>query len=208
MIRVVRAAGALARLRWLRRRRRAGLRAAALIGSAAVAAVALAAAGCGGGSSSGVAEVDTGAATTTTSAGGGTGSGSGKSARALKYAQCMRSNGVPNFPDPVNGRTTLRLGPNSNGVNPQTPQFKSAQQACKEFAPEGLAQGGDPQLQAAWLKYAKCMRSHGVPDFPDPNFSSGGITMQLPPATANSPQFKSAQQACRSLLPAGAGGQG
>lgn len=52
----------------------------------------------------------------------------------LKYAQCMRENGVPNFPDPdPNGGFRI-----PDGADPNTPQFKTAEEACAEHQPEGL----------------------------------------------------------------------
>jgi hypothetical protein len=53
------------------------------------------------------------------------------------------------------------------------------------------------------LAYARCMRAHGDPSFPDPG--SGG-RIALNPSTANSPQFNTANATCRRLLPAGAAG--
>jgi hypothetical protein len=54
----------------------------------------------------------------------------------LKYAQCMRDNGVPNFPDPdANGGFALVQG---NGIDPNAPQFKKAEDACKKYQPESL----------------------------------------------------------------------
>jgi hypothetical protein len=69
----------------------------------------------------------------------------------------------------------------------------------------------DPQAALAELtRFATCVRAHGVPDFPDPQLSTSGgsvkITMQAHPGphgTDDSASFQSAQQACRSLLPAG-----
>jgi hypothetical protein len=56
--------------------------------------------------------------------------------RALAYSQCMRSHGVPNFPDPQRaaGGTRVTIG---NGVDPNSPQFQSAQQACQSLYPGG-----------------------------------------------------------------------
>src|SRR5262245_5447560 len=56
-----------------------------------VAALSLAAAGCGGGGSSGVANVASRTTTTTTTT---------ETSGLLAFSQCMRSHGLPNFPDP------------------------------------------------------------------------------------------------------------
>jgi hypothetical protein len=96
-------------------------------------------------------------------------SGSG-SAKALEFASCMRSHGVPNFPDPSAGGGGVDLPP---GLNPRSPAFKSAQRACAKLAPGG-ARGGPratPGQFLAALRFAKCARTHGFPSFPDPTRS-------------------------------------
>jgi hypothetical protein len=132
----------------------------------------------------------------------------GGSVRATQYSECMRENGVPEFPDPENGRLTLRAGPNS-GIDPSSPEFKAAQEACQDLAPtqSGAGAGGmSREMQAQVLAYAKCMRENGVPDFPDPDFSGGGVRMMLPQGVSeSSPQFQRAQQACQDKL-SGLGG--
>ena len=64
--------------------------------------------------------------------------------------------------------------------------------------------GGSParQLPQELVKYAGCMRSHGVADFPDPNVSGNGIKLVLPASMVNSPKFASASAACRKYAPA------
>jgi len=59
--------------------------------------------------------------------------------------------------------------------------------------------GTDPFQQG--LAYAKCMRQHGVSDFPDPQRSDGGVKMKLDKKVTSNPKFQSASQACRSLQP-------
>jgi hypothetical protein len=155
--------------------------------AAAIAAVLLAA-GCGGDDAT------------------GTSGTSGATDPGVRYAECMRENGVPEFPDPVNGRLTIRAG--EGGLNPDSPEFQAAREACRDLAPQGRgggAGGGGGELQAQVLEFAKCMRENGVPDFPDPQFSGGGVRMRLPRGVdEDSPQFQAAQQACQSLLAGGA----
>jgi len=90
-----------------------------------------------------------------------------------------------------------------------TPQFQSADQACRSLAPAGSLNGQGPTVQelSKALEFAKCMQKHGVPSFPDPapnghfqGFSGGGTPVDL-----TTPQAKSAMSACRSLLPPGSG---
>jgi hypothetical protein len=151
----------------------------------AVAAL-LVAAGCGGGEDGG----------------GDAAATSSSSDPGVKYAECMRENGVPEFPDPVNGRLTLRAGPGS-GIRPDSPEFQQAQEACRSLAPQGAQAGGrgNEEMQARVLEYAGCMRENGVPDFPDPDFSGQGVRMRLPQGVdENSPQFQAAQQECQPIL--------
>jgi hypothetical protein len=113
----------------------------------------------------------------------------------------MRAHGEPQFPDP----TAQGTFPLAAGISTNSPQFQAAQRACKAFAPPGPLTGqsvSQSDLSRA-LKFVSCMRSHGVPSFPDPNaqgkFQGGG---SLP---VNSPQFFAAFKTCRALLPPGSG---
>ena len=120
---------------------------------------------------------------------------------AVKFSGCMRSHGVTDFPDPTVGSNGLpSWGPTPN-VNGGAPAYEAAQQVCKKdlpsLAPRTSAEKAT--ANAAALKYSTCMRSNGVPDFPDPN-GQGLIqinaTGTLEPS---SPQFQKAQTACKSL---------
>jgi hypothetical protein len=135
------------------------------------------------------------------SAAAGGGAAGKDSDQYVKFAQCMRKNGVPQWPDPVDGtKFRFKLGT----VDPNSPQFKAATQKCKSLAPPGW--GGDSSLspaeQARALKYAQCMRKNGVPNFPDPQ----GGAMDPGDVNPDSPQFKVADQKCQSLRPVGGGG--
>lgn len=84
---------------------------------------------------------------------------------SLSFAQCMRANGVPNFPDPLPGGGFAR-----SGLNRQAPAFQRAQTGCIRILKAGGSsrQGPTTAERAAALTYARCMRAHGVPSFPDP----------------------------------------
>jgi hypothetical protein len=181
-----------------------------LAGAAAVASLGLLGASCGGSpSTNGVAQLTTTSSSTTTT-GSPTGS---KAADARAFSACMRKNGVPNFPDPNSrGGLTINAGPGS-GLNPNSPQFKHAQSACAKYLPNGGKV--DPAAQAkalkAALKFAACMRAHGITHFPDPQTSGGGITLGFRAGSGidpQSPQFKAAQRACQNELPGPKGGGG
>ena len=175
---------------------RAGLLTLAAIG---VAGLSLLATACGS-SGTPVAQV---ASTPGTTTGSGSSTGS-KSADPAAFSACMRKHGVPNFPDPNSqGQLVIQGGA---GLNPRSPQFQSAQRACRKLLPNGGKP--DPRAQAAFLKqalkFSQCIRSHGVPNFPDPKPSGGGIGLVIGKNSGidpNSPQFKTAQQACKSFLP-------
>jgi hypothetical protein len=177
------------------RRRAAGYRALLLVPMSVCLAVV--AAGCGGGSAaSGVAHLGTSTARTSTGA-AVTGSASPEA-----YARCMRSHGVPTFPDP-NSKGQLS---SSSIANLNSPQYRKAQEVCRSLLPQGSAlqgapagQGGSltPQQLAQFLKYARCMRAHGVSNFADP--TSKGLS--LSGVDPNSQRFQAAQIVCRSLLP-------
>lgn len=93
----------------------------------------------------------------------------------LQYSECMRSHGVPNFPDPSPGGG-FEFMP-SSGVSPSSPAVRRAQAACRKYVPGGgaIAPGAQTHPTSAWLTHtasvARCMRRHGVTDFPDPRTS-------------------------------------
>jgi hypothetical protein len=93
--------------------------------------------------------------------------------QAVKYADCMRANGMPNFPDPGSGGAL---------PNPALPAFRAAKKARAKLQPVGLHLGGPPAPTAAELRnalvFAQCMRKHGFSDFPDPLTTYGpGFTL-------------------------------
>jgi hypothetical protein len=158
----------------------------------------LCAAACGSSAGKGVAQIGSTQATTTSSS-SSSGSRSDKRGMLVAFSACMRKHGVPNFPDPKAVGHGYGLTIDNETAN--SPQFKNAQRACKKLLPNGgtpTAQEQAKQLQEA-LKYAACIRAHGMPDYPDPKaMSDGGIEMGEAP---DSPQFKTAQKACGHLAP-------
>jgi hypothetical protein len=149
---------------------------------------------------------------------GGPGSSAADMAKMEAYAVCMRSHGVAAFPDPTPGPNgqgggfQIRSGP-GGGLDPNSPTFQAAQHACQSLLPNGgVAKPLTAAQQQAFLAWAACIRAHGVPNFPDPQFGSGG-TVRIQVGTGqgpdpNSTQFAAAQQACKSKLPGGFGGLG
>lgn len=137
------------------------------------------------------------------------GSPDDRAAAAVKYSQCMREHGVPEFPDPVNGRLQLEVRKGGT-LDPESASFKAAQTACKDLEPPGLAQSGQGgQQQEDMLKFVDCMRKNGVPKFPDPQPDGRMLIDGGADVDPDSPAFKAAQETCRKLLPGGVapGGQ-
>jgi hypothetical protein len=151
--------------------------------------------------------VTAGIALLTAACGGGSGTAAGSSAspsatstyaKEVAYAQCMRSHGVPNFPDPdSNGQFDI----NGNSINLHSAQVQSAQNACKSLSPL-LGQSGQSQAQNATLalKFAQCMRSHGVPKYPDPS-SNGSFHISVSSGiNPQSPAYQAAQRTCQPIM--------
>ncbi|GAA5033040.1 hypothetical protein GCM10023317_84660 [Actinopolymorpha pittospori] len=134
------------------------------------------------------------------------GDGNGGRDAQVAYSQCMRENGVKEFPDPDGeGRLTLRARRGSS-LDPDSPTFKAAQEACRGLRPQPGAAERE-QNRAASLKYSQCMREHGIKDFPDPN-PDGGMRIEMRPGSdmdPRNPKFQAAQEACKSFQPAGKG---
>jgi hypothetical protein len=129
-----------------------------------------------------------------------------KQEKAVKFAECMRANGVPHFPDPdPNGDSNF-------GVDVPKEVFTKAVDACKALKPPGaLSAKRTPKQQSASLRFAQCVRDHGVKDFPDPVNGEPLIdTTKIP--SSNKPGgmtiLNAATHACGSILNLAAGGQG
>ena len=131
------------------------------------------------------------------------GSSSTAASSTLTFSNCMRDNGVPNFPD-LNSNGTLLLGNANgqtvsvNGVPVNAPAYQAARAKCQKYLPAHTPASASQQAQqtARGLKFARCMRSHGVPNFPDPKYYNGGQQVYLPGINLQSPAFQAAAKAC------------
>jgi hypothetical protein len=144
---------------------------------ATIAVIAVTSAGCSSHS-----PADTGSATIgTPGASSGNGTAAGNSThgakgtastreQAVKFAECMRGNGVSGFPDPdAFGTLTIDGVVNGSSVDTSSASWKRAIGACQDLQPAGFTgKGRSPQQQQAAVRFAQCIRDHGVKDFPDP----------------------------------------
>jgi hypothetical protein len=116
---------------------------------------------------------------------------------ALVYAQCVRDNGYPEFPDPIPGQGIMLR--RDQGMSFNDPRMLAAMDACQDLRPAGMAGGsGDPEeTMEMMLEFAQCMRDNGVSDFPDPSPGGGGMIIGSE-AGINpfSPTFQAAAQTC------------
>jgi hypothetical protein len=173
--------------------------------TAAAVAMVLLAAGCSGGGSS-------------TDSGGSPQAKGSASSQAIAFSACMRSHGVPNFPDPNAQGRPLEVDAQQLGVSDSL--YQAAEQACQRLLPTGgslqqlthecLLYGDCPrslvqQLMTLGRKYAACMRSHGVTNWPDPSISRGRPVFEISGAgidaeSTDSLQFRSKDLECRRLI--------
>ena len=176
------------------RRRRAGALAAAVAGAALLAAA------CGGSS-----------AGTNTFAPGAT------YAQALAFARCMRSDGVPQFPDPDRkgnfNNAQIEALQNNNS------QADNALHQCRSVLPNagtGMTATQIQQIQqqnvTSAVKAAHCMRAHGITNFPDPagttqasgvNWQAVISAIQAGGLSLNTPSYEAAFMACNGKLVGG-----
>ena len=150
-------------------------------------------------------------------AGGPANSPSTNSQKALAFSRCVRSRGVPNYPDPnssggIAKETAQQLGVSSS-------QLQAALNACQHLLPNTGNIDANPAALNQWwsqmLHFAQCMHSHGVPNWPDPspypqdpvrptfNLQAAGIGFHRgaqPGNIVNSPQIEAKVQQCESVL--------
>ncbi|MBV9466761.1 MAG: hypothetical protein JO206_13540 [Solirubrobacterales bacterium] len=120
---------------------------------------------------------------------------------ALAYANCMRSHGVPDFPDPNGqGYFVIHGGPGTD-LAPSSPAFQTAERACGSFGSAGrqVTAAQENQEYRQSLKAAACMRANGVPNYPDPKLIDGSIYRNFNPSLnidPSSPAFQQAAKKC------------
>jgi len=113
--------------------------------------------------------------------------------RALKAAACMRANGVPNYPEPklINGTIHISYTPR---VNPTSPAVQAAAQKC------GYQNEEQAEETRSRIAFARCMRTHGVPDFPYPT-PQGAVSVEMVEARGINPQAPAVARVEAKCLP-------
>ncbi len=87
----------------------------------------------------------------------------------------MRSHGVADFPDPDSGGQIQKINNPAQQLGVSDSRFNAASAACQDLWPYQPATQAQQRRQLSDdLKLARCMRSHGVPSFPDPTVGPGG----------------------------------
>jgi len=175
--------------------------------SIAAAALAVIAAACGGSQSS------------TGSGGSPNAGGPASSPSAVGFSHCMRSHGVPNYPDPGSSGVLPKTSAQQVGVS--NPQFNAARTACQHLLPINSASLSQCEVAGvcthaeiqqwldAGLRFARCMRSHGVPNWPDPSVGpqGGGVAFAISVSRdgfdPHSPQIEAKVNECDHLMPGG-----
>jgi hypothetical protein len=116
---------------------------------------------------------------------------------AVGYSHCMRAHGVPGFPDPAGSGGVPKVTPQQAGVS--NARFQAAQRACARLLQPAQAQL--PQITTGLLNFARCMRAHGIPNWPDPTTDrSGQPVFDIPGIDPDSPRVSNTADACTHLL--------
>jgi hypothetical protein len=127
----------------------------------------------------------------------------------LKYAQCMRDHGV-DMPDPTfDGGRSLQTGPDPEDIPGGKSRLVEAERACKKYLdaiePPELSEEQQQEFRDAALANARCMREHGIKNFPDPTFGKNGeARIKAGPGSGidpENPEFQEALRACEDTMP-------
>jgi hypothetical protein len=134
---------------------------------------------------------------------GDAGTANGGKGQGARFAECMRDNGVSEFPDPdASGALTIDGVLNGSSLDSSSPAWKQAIGACRDLQPPGFTGDDDvtDEEQERRLEFAQCMRDNGVEDFPDPAKGDPLVDTRRIPSAAESggmDVLHAAMQACR-----------
>ena len=168
----------------------------------ATAALALLAAACSGSASS-------------TGSAGSSNAAESANSPLLTFSRCMRSHGVRNFPDPQPGVSNAKF-PSAQQLGVGSSQYQAAENACQHLLPAGsddhFPPAEMPLLLTGMRAFSQCMRSHGVPNWPDPSVNSEGqpffdlSAQNITRGESHSQQMMTKEAECQHLLPSALGG--
>jgi hypothetical protein len=155
----------------------------------------------------------TGSGGSSTGSGGSSNAGASANSPLLTFAQCMRSHSVPNFPDPQPGASNAKF-PGAQQLGVSSSEYQRAENDCEHLLPAG---SGDqfpaaelPLLLSGMRMFSQCVRSHGVPNWPDPTVDPQGRPgfnlVGIRGLNSDSPQVQAVLNECQHLLPAQLGG--
>jgi hypothetical protein len=133
--------------------------------------------------------------------------------QAVKFAECMRHNGVKEFPDPdVSGALTIDGVLNGSLVDPNSAAVREAIDACRRLEPSGFTGRERSALeQRKALEFAQCIRKNGVKDFPDPVNGEPLVDTNKVPSSSRpggKTILNAAMRECGAIMGLAAGGQG
>jgi hypothetical protein len=150
-----------------------------------------------------------------TSSASSSAAGAAANSPLVAFSQCVRSRGVPDFPDSAPGATNAKF-PGARQLRVSSALLSAAENACQHLLPAGV----DDQFPAAEVpllltgmrQFSQCMRSHGVPNWPDPSTDSEGRPVfdlsdhGFSRQQAHSSQLGAKEDECQHLLPSALGG--
>ncbi|MFJ3406302.1 hypothetical protein [Promicromonospora sp. NPDC090134] len=125
---------------------------------------------------------------------------------ALAYSECMRENGITDFPDPEKqGEGGISIGL-PEGLDPESEEFKTASDACVDLQPgpdENTTM--DPETHEELVEYAECMRTNGITEYPDPEPGGGMVIGPDMGFDTQSDEFQAAEDTCEDIRPESGG---
>lgn len=136
------------------------------------------------------------------SSGGSSNAGGSPQAEELAFSRCMRLHGVRNYPDPT------RTGPpktSAQQLGVSSSRFQAAQRACQHLFPNsnsgGMSQAQKQQALRSYRNFTRCMRSHGVGNWPEPTTDSAGRAIfQIQGIDPSLPQISTRINECDHLV--------
>ena len=141
-----------------------------------------------------------------TGSGGSSNAGGSAHSQLVAYSGCVRSRGVPNFPDPLPGQVNEKF-PSWQQLGVSSSQLSAAENACQHLLPNGGSGPDQAELQqelSGMRRFSECLRAHGMPQWPDPTVGSEGPLFNLLNYRGigiDSPQGQAARRECQHLLP-------